>query len=75
MIIKLISLFLLTLGEIDLNFAFNCSSYACESYEQSDSLCNPLCMTPPCNFDSSDTKSESWYGRFISSGCSLNAWT
>ncbi|OMJ68192.1 hypothetical protein SteCoe_34433 [Stentor coeruleus] len=69
MILKLLSLVLHSFASLDLDFPFSCSSYACKSYELFDTSCNLLCMTPPCNFDSSDITTSSWYGRFISSGC------
>ncbi|OMJ68621.1 hypothetical protein SteCoe_33871 [Stentor coeruleus] len=69
MSLKLLSLIAYSTAVLDLDFPFSCSSYICKSYEQSDSTCNLLCMTPPCNFDSGETITESWYERFASSGC------
>lgn len=69
MIMYFLSLVYLTIANLDLEFPFPCSLYICESYQQSDSLCDPLCMSPSYNFDSINTESSSWYHGFTSSGC------
>lgn len=69
MIMYFLSLVYLTIANLDLEFPFPCSLYICESYQQSDSLCDPLCMSPSYNFDSINTESSSWYQGFTSSGC------
>ena len=56
-------------GSLDLNFPFACSSSLCPSGDISNNRCETNCMTPPCNYDSSDSTSQSWYLRFQSSGC------
>ena len=46
-------------GSLDLKFPFNCSDLICPSYYIGDYTCEASCMTPPCNFDSTDTISSS----------------
>ena len=56
-------------GSLDLSFPFACSSSLCPSAYISNNRCETNCMTPPCNYDSSDSISQSWFLRFQSSGC------
>ena len=54
-------LFLLVIvkGSLDLSFPFTCSSSLCPSTSISNNRCETNCMTPPCNYDSSDSISQS----------------
>ena len=51
---------------------FECSDYICPSYMKENSDCDLLCMSPACNYDSSDEKSKDYKARFLSSGCLTN---
>ena len=59
-------------GSLNFNFPFECNDYICPDYKIGDSICESLCMTPPCNFDSSNSNSPDWFSRFLSSDCFSN---
>ena len=54
---------------LDSNFPFECNDFICPTHDLYDGACDTLCMTPVCNYDSSDFDSTSWTSRFDSSGC------
>lgn len=56
-------------GSIDINFPFACSSSLCPTTDISENQCKTNCMSPPCNYDSLDSTSQSWVLRFQRSGC------
>ena len=65
-------LFFFAEGALDLSFPFECSSLICPSNYISNGLCETSCMTPPCNYDSSESASSTWNQHFQNSGCFSN---